>query len=161
MLVYVDDLILASNNSGACSAFKTYLNDYFKLKDLAPLKYFLGIEVSRNSTRLFVSQHKYAMDILAESGLTASKPAAFPMEQNHSLALADGPLLSDPGPYCRLVGHLVYLTITRPDIYYVVHVLTQFMQEPCIQHWDAIIWVLRYLKGAPGQGIFLPANNSL
>ncbi|KAK2997578.1 hypothetical protein RJ639_026059 [Escallonia herrerae] len=80
VLVYVDDLILAGNNITTCSSFKKYLNDCFKLKDLGPLKYFLGIEAARGPRGLFLSQHKYALDILSESGLSASKPAAFPME---------------------------------------------------------------------------------
>ncbi|KAK3009830.1 hypothetical protein RJ639_013955 [Escallonia herrerae] len=127
VLVYVDDLILAGNNSTACSSFKKYLNDCFKLKDLRPLKYFLGIEAACGPRGLFLSHRKYALDILSESGLSTSKPAAFPMEQNHGLALVSGPLLSDPGPYRRLIGRLVHLTITRPDICYAVHVLSQFM----------------------------------
>ncbi|KAK3000960.1 hypothetical protein RJ639_021325 [Escallonia herrerae] len=130
ILVYVDDLILPGNNSTAYSSFKKYLNDCFKLKDLGPLN------------------------------LSASKPAAFPMEQNHGLALAGGPLFSEPGPYRRLIGRLVYLTITRPDICYAVHVLSQFMQSPS-QHWDAALRVLRYLKAAPGQGLFFPADSPL
>ncbi|KAK3034855.1 hypothetical protein RJ639_032310 [Escallonia herrerae] len=161
VLVYVDDLILAGNNSTTCSSFKKYLNDCFKLKDLGPLKYFLGIEAARGPRGLFLSQRKYALDILSESGLSASKPAAFPMEQNHGLALAGGPLLSDPGPYRRLIGRLVYLTITRPDICYAVHVLSQFIQSPHSQHWDAALRVLRYLKAVPGLGLFLPANSPL
>ncbi|KAK3015824.1 hypothetical protein RJ639_005461 [Escallonia herrerae] len=154
VLVYVDDLILAGNNSTACSSFKKYLNDCFKLKDLRPLKYFLGIEAARGLRGLFLSQRKYALDILSESGLSASKPAAFPMEQNHGLALAGGPLLSDPRPYRRLIGRLVYLTSTRPDICYAIHVLSQFMQSPRSQHWDAALRILWYLKAAPGQGLF-------
>ncbi|KAK3021301.1 hypothetical protein RJ639_046872 [Escallonia herrerae] len=161
VLVYVDDLILAGNNSTACSSFKKYLNDCFKLKDLGPLKYFLGIEAARGPRGLFLSQRKYALDILSESGLSASKPAAFPMEQNHGLALAGGPLLSDLGPYRQLIGRLVYLTITRPDICYAVHVLSQFMQSPRSQHWDTALRILRYLKATPGQGLFLPADSPL
>ncbi|KAK3035101.1 hypothetical protein RJ639_032603 [Escallonia herrerae] len=158
VLVYVDDLILAGNNSTPCSSFKLYLNDCFKLKDLGPLKYFLGIEAARGPRGLFLSQCKYALDILSESCLSASKPVAFPMEQNHSLALANGPLLSDPGPYRRLIGRLVYLTITRPDICNAVHVLSQFMQSPRSQHWDAALRVLLYFKAVPLQGLFLPAD---
>ncbi|KAK3039089.1 hypothetical protein RJ639_028835 [Escallonia herrerae] len=161
VLVYVDDLILAGNNSTACSLFKKYLNDCFKLKDLGPLKYFLGIEAASGPRGLFLSQRKYALDILSESGLSATKPAAFLMEQNHGLALACGPLLSDPGPYRRLIGRLVYLTITRPDICYAVHVLSQFMQSPRSQHWDIALRVLQYLKAAPGQGLFLSADSPL
>ncbi|KAK3038017.1 hypothetical protein RJ639_029968 [Escallonia herrerae] len=162
VLVYVDDLILAGNNSTACSSFKKYLNNCFKLKDLGLLKFFWASKQHVDRARgLFLSQRKYAMDILSESGLSATKPAAFPREQNHSLALAGDPLLSDPGPYRRLIGRLVYLTITRPDICYAVHVLSQFMQSPRSQHWDTALRVLRYLKAVPGQGLFLPANSPL
>ncbi|KAK2980512.1 hypothetical protein RJ640_022514 [Escallonia rubra] len=150
VFMYVDDLILVGNNSTACSSFKQYLNDCFKLKDLGPLQYFLGIEAARGPRGLFFSQHKYALDILSESGLSVSNPAAFSMEQNHGLSLADGPLLSDPGPYRRLIGRLVYLTITRPDIFYVVHVLSQFMQSPRSQHWDAALWGFMVSQSRPG-----------
>ncbi|KAK3038938.1 hypothetical protein RJ639_027566 [Escallonia herrerae] len=153
VLVYVDDLILAGNNNTAYSSFKKYLNDCFKLKDLGPLEYILGIEEAHGPLGLFLSQCKYALDILSESDLSASKPVAFPMEQNHGLALPGGPLLPDPGPYRQLIGRLVYLTITRPDIFYVVHVLSQFMQSPLSHHWDATLLVLRYLKATPSQGL--------
>ncbi|KAK2968579.1 hypothetical protein RJ640_009407 [Escallonia rubra] len=144
VLVYVDDLIHAENNNTACSSFKQYLNDCFKLKNLGPFKYFLGIESARGPRGLFFSQCKYALDILSESGLSVSKPAVFPMEQNHGLALADGPLLFDPGPYRRLIGCLVYLTIIRHDICYAVHVLSQFMQFPRSQHWDPALWIYAF-----------------
>lgn len=104
VLVYVDDLILAGNNSDACRHFKKYLNDCFKLKDLGSLKYFLGIEAARSSKGLFLSQRKYALDILSESRLSTAKPIAFPMKQNHGLALADGPIMEDLGSYRRLIG---------------------------------------------------------
>ncbi|KAK2966043.1 hypothetical protein RJ640_014094 [Escallonia rubra] len=122
---------------------------------------FLGLKATHGPRGLFLAQRKYALDILSESSLSASKSVAFPMEQNHGLALANGPLLSDPGPYRRLIGCLVYLTITRPDICYAVHVLSQFMQSPRSQHWDAALRVLQYLKAAPGEGLFLPADSPL
>ncbi|KAK3038738.1 hypothetical protein RJ639_028345 [Escallonia herrerae] len=138
-----------------------YLNDCFKLKDIGPLKYFLGIEAARGPRGLFLSQRKYTLDILFESGLSISKPIAFPMEQNHGLGLAGGPLLFDLGPYRQLIGHLVYLTINRPDICYVVHVLPQFMQSPRSQHWDVALRVSRYLQAASGQGLFLLIDSPL
>jgi len=88
LLVYVDDIILAGNDPQACSVFKTYLNNCFRIKDLGPLKYFLGIEVARGPRGLFLSQRKYALEIVEESGLRGNKPTAFPMEENHKLALA-------------------------------------------------------------------------
>lgn len=153
--------IIAGNDSHAIADLKSHLNKYFHMKDLGRLKYFLGIEVARNSDGLFLCQRKYALDILTEVGLLGSKPDAFPMEQNHKLDLATGPLLSNPERYRRLVGRLIYLTITRPELSYCVHTLAQFMHSPRQEHWDVIIRVLRYLKGNPGQGLFFSCNSNL
>lgn len=131
------------------------------MKDLGVLKYFLGIEVTRSSSSLFLYQHKYALDIISEVGLLGAKPASFPIEQNHTLACASGALLSDPEAYHRLVGRLVYLAVTRPDLTYSVHVLSRFFHEPRQEHWDAALLVVRYLKGTSGQGILLRSDSDL
>ena len=130
LLVYVDDIVLAENDTSACNEFKAYLHDCFSIKDLGPLKYFLGIEVARGPTGLFLGQRKYTLEIVDECGLLGAKPSEFPMDENHKLALATGPLLEDAGRYRRLVGRLIYLAITRPDICYAVYILSQFMQAP-------------------------------
>lgn len=96
-----------------------------------------------------------------ECGMLACKPASFPLEQNHKLALDQSELYSNPSQYRRLIGRLIYLTITRPDLTFSVHVLSQFMQAPRQGHWDAALRVLRYLKSSPGQGIVLPKDNDL
>lgn len=158
MLVYVDDIIISGNDSATLTASKQYLGDCFRMKDLGPLKYFLGLEVARSADGFFVSQRKYTLDIIAEAGLLGSKPAPTPLEQNHNLAMADGPLYSNISQYRRLVGRLIYLAFTRPDLAYVVHVLAQFMHEPRQQHWEAVLRVVRYLKGSPGQGIVLSST---
>ncbi|KAJ3708504.1 hypothetical protein LUZ61_012209 [Rhynchospora tenuis] len=161
ILVYVDDLVIAGNNSDAIVRFKQYLSSTFHMKDLGALKYFLGIEIARNSTGLYLCQRKYTLDIVAECGLLGGKPVAFPIEQNHNLSTASGKLMKDPERYRRLVGRLIYLTITRPDLCYSVHILAQFMHAPLDVHYDAAIRVMRYLKGSPGQGILLRAESDL
>ncbi|RVW82344.1 Retrovirus-related Pol polyprotein from transposon RE2 [Vitis vinifera] len=161
VLVYVDDLIISGNDSAALKTFKAYLSDCFKMKDLGVLKYFLGIEVARSSAGLFLCQRKYTLDIVSEAGLLGAKPCGFSIEQNHRLGLANGELLSNPESYRRLVGRLIYLAVTRPDLAYSVHILSQFMQEPRIEHWEAALRVVRYLKGTPGQGILLRADSDL
>jgi len=161
ILVYVDDIILASNDSIASRTFKTYLHECFSIKDLGPLKYFLGIEVARGPQGLFLCQRKYALEIVDECGLLGAKPASFPMDANHKLAVSTSPFLQDPTRYRRLVGRLIYLTITRPDLTYAVHTLSQFMQEPREDHMDAARRIVRYLKGSAGQGILLPKDNNL
>lgn len=116
LLVYVDDVVIASNDSIAVSNLIQFLNNKFKLKDLGSLKFFLGLEIARNDSGISVSQSKYALEILQDTGLLASKPAKYPMEPNAKFSKTDGELLDDPTQYRRLVGRLLYLTITRPDL---------------------------------------------
>lgn len=155
VLVYVDDLIIAGSDHGAIVRFKTYLSTCFYMKDLGVLKYFLGIDVARGPEGIFLCQRKYSLDILTEAGMLGCKPIDTPMEQNHRLAYASGEPFEHPDQYRRLVGRLVYLSVTRPELSYSVHTLAQFLSDPQVTHWDAELRVLRYLKGSPGQGILL------
>jgi len=107
LLVYVDDIVLVSKNSHACDAFKSYLHSCFSIQDLGPLKYFLGIKVAHGPKGLFLSQCKYALEIVDECGLLGAKPSDFPMEENHKLSLATGPHLADAESYRQLVGGLI------------------------------------------------------
>lgn len=158
ILVYVDDLIITGSNVKATQDFKDYLSSCFRMKDLGALKYFLGIEVARNNTGIYLCQRKYALDIITEAGLLGAKPALFPLEQNHNLALSTSPDIAEPKKYRRLVGRLIYLAVTRPDLAFSVHVLAQFMQQPKDDHWQAALRVVRYLKTDPGQGILLRSH---
>lgn len=128
---------------------------------MGQLKYFLGIEVERSKQGLGLCQRKYALAILEDAGFLGAKPSRFPVDQGLSLTQTNGDLLKDPSQYRRLVGRLIYLTITRPDLVYVVHVLSQFMDKPRQPRLDAAHKVLRYIKQAPGQGIFLPSTGPL
>ncbi|KAJ3685421.1 hypothetical protein LUZ61_014585 [Rhynchospora tenuis] len=161
ILVYVDDLVIAGNSDNAICEFKQYMSNMFHMKDLGHLKYFLGIEIARGPLGLFLCQHKYVLDILAESGLLGAKPAPTPMEQNHRLAESVGGKFKDPEKYRRLIGRLIYLTITRPELCYSVHILAQFMQNPHQTHYEAALRVVRFLKGNPGQGLLLKADGNL
>lgn len=90
-----------------------------------------------------------------------AKPEAFPMEQQPRLTSDDDQVLHNPTKYRRLVGRLIYLTVTRPDIVCAVRTLSQFMGEPRLLHWNATLRLLRYIKSTPGQGLLLPSINSL
>ncbi|CAM8988557.1 unnamed protein product [Rhodiola kirilowii] len=120
-----------------------------------------GLEVARSDNGVFLHQRKYALELLEEHRLTDCKPAKTPMQTKHQLGLSTAPDLVDSLHYRRLVGKLIYLTITRPDLAYPVHILSQFMQKPTEEHLTAALRVLRYVKAAPAQGIFFPSNSDL
>lgn len=161
ILIYVDDIILAGNDSERCRKFKLYLSQHFHIKDLGTPKFFLGVEVARSPSGIFLSQRKYILDILTECGMLGAKPSFFPMQQQHKLSYDSGEPYSDPVQYRRLVGRLIYLTITRPELCYSIHILSQFMQDPRQSHLDVAVRILRYLKQSPGQGILLRTPHSL
>eukprot|EP00258_Populus_trichocarpa_P045856 XP_024461875.1 uncharacterized protein LOC112328334 [Populus trichocarpa] len=160
LLVYVDDIIFASSSMNNITAVKDCLYDRFKIKDLSALRFFLGIEVARSPTGIHICQRKYALDILADSGILGCKPVKIPMEQNSRLCKDEGDCLDNPSTYRRLIGRLLYLTITKPDISYPVQVLSQFMDKPSKTHLTAAHKVLRYIKSAPGQGLSLSASSN-
>uniref|UniRef100_A0A2N9F358 Uncharacterized protein n=1 Tax=Fagus sylvatica TaxID=28930 RepID=A0A2N9F358_FAGSY len=155
LIVYVDDIIISGSDSTDIADLKTYLSKHFHTKDLGALRYFLGIEVARSSQGIFLSQRKYILDLLSETGLLGARPADTPMDSTVKLDGEHGELFSDVGRYRRLVWKLIYLTVTRPDITFVVGVVSQYMHAPRQPHYEAIYRILRYLKGAPGRGLFL------
>jgi len=164
VLVYVDDLLITGNNQALIDDAQKTLHNKFKVKDLGQLRYFLGIEILRSDKGILLNQRKYTLELLSKVGLGGAKPASTPMEMNIKLTTVEydsmvgnvnDPILTYVHSYQQLIGKLIYLTITRPDICFAVQVLSQFMQHPKRSHWDAALRVLRYLKGAPGQGILL------
>lgn len=99
--------------------------------------------------------------MIQEAGLTGCKPSIIPINPKYKLALSTTPILTDPTPYRRLIGKLIYLTVTRPKISYAVHVRSQFMNTPTEEHLQAGHKILRYLKNAPAQGLYYPASQTL
>lgn len=130
---------MGGNNSTLISSFKSYLSRCFHMKDLGVLRYFLGIEVSHGKEVIYLSPKKYALDIVKECGHLGEKPAPTPMEQNHNLARIEGEFYTNRTAYRRLVGRLVYLAVTKPEISSAVHTLAQFLKKPRLKHWEAAI----------------------
>nr|XP_051217850.1 uncharacterized mitochondrial protein AtMg00810-like [Lolium perenne] len=134
------------------SRLKKALACSFEVKDLGYLHYFLGIEVVYGAQGIYLSQRKYVLDLLAETEMLECRPAPTPVEQNLRI-LADSGESVDKGRYQRLVGRLIYLSHTRPDIAYAVSIVSRYMHDPRTSHLDAVYRILRYLKGCPGKGI--------
>ncbi|RVW89893.1 Retrovirus-related Pol polyprotein from transposon TNT 1-94 [Vitis vinifera] len=143
LLVYVDDIVITGSNSALLGQLKTHLSESFHMKDLGPLTYFLGLEVHHSL-----------------SGLQRATSVDTPMELNVKLRKEEGDLLADPSLYRKLVGSLVYLTITRPDISFAVQQVNQFLQTPRHLHLAAVRRIIRYVQGTSTRGLFFPAGNS-
>ncbi|KAL0430656.1 UNVERIFIED_CONTAM: Retrovirus-related Pol polyprotein from transposon RE2 [Sesamum radiatum] len=146
----LNSLILVSNNLPMNS-----------IKDLGPAKYFLGPELARSSHGLQVTRRKYLQDILADTSMLDARPAHTLFPSGLKLVIGDGSLLPDPRKCRRLVGRLLYLNFTRPDISFAVQQLSQFLQAPRTSHWDVGLHVLRYLKGTPSTGLFFSSSSSI
>jgi hypothetical protein len=107
-----------------------------------------------------LSQRKYTLDLLEETGMSACQPTDTPIEGGSKLFVEPDQVPADKGRYQRLVGRLMYLAHTRPDLAYVLSVVSQFMHNPGEQHMNAVMRILRYLKSAPGKGILLKKNDN-
>jgi hypothetical protein len=110
LLVYVDDILIASNYAIVVVQLKTYLDSQFKLKDLGPVRYFLGLEIARSSKGISVSQRKYTLEIMEDVGILGCKPTKCLIDQNLKLSKGERSLLPIPTVYRRLIGGLMYLT---------------------------------------------------
>ncbi|XP_041025307.1 uncharacterized mitochondrial protein AtMg00810-like [Juglans microcarpa x Juglans regia] len=161
VLIYVEYILVAGNDTSQIEFFKGLISTHFKTKDLGSLKYFLRLEVTRFHNGIFLNQHKYALDVLSDSGQLCAHTAHFPMEQHLKLSTEDDDFLPDPCPYRRLVGRLIYLTITRADIVYAINTFSQFMYAPRVPHMAAATRVLCYIKSGPGQSIFFPSSRCM
>jgi hypothetical protein len=159
LIVYVDDMVLTGDDPSEIEDLKKHLATKFEMKDLGELKYFLGIEVARSKQGISLSQRKYTLDLLAEVGMLDCKPVDTPIEANHKLGLAEeDEEMADRGEYQRMVGRLIYLSHTRPDIAYAISIVSQFMHAPSKRHMAAVTRILKYLKGTPGKGLLFSKN---
>lgn len=153
ILVYVDEIMITGNSREYIDQFILQLQSYFPIKDLGELHFFLGLQVKRNSHQLFLSQTKYALDLLEKFNMTGAKPCITPISPHSQLSSSDGTPLSDPSEYRSLVGALQYLTWTRPKIGYAVNQVCLHMQAPTDTHFIAAKRILRYIKSTLDYGI--------
>ncbi|KAJ0703042.1 putative RNA-directed DNA polymerase [Helianthus annuus] len=164
LLVYVDDIIITGNNNNEISQIKKLLSDSFKIKDLGILRYFLGLEIVYNDEGICLNQRKYCLELLSEFGYLGCKPVNTPIELSHVInkkVSEDTRVLNDITNYQKLIGKLIYLSLTRPDISYTVQYLSQFMHKPLMVHLEIALRLLRFLKLSPGKGIMFKKDSSL
>ena len=163
MLVYVDDIIVASSSQEAVDALLRDLEKDFAIKDLGNLHYFLGIQVQRKKGELLLTQERYASDILKRVNMQLCKPVKTPLNTTEKLSVTSGTRLGveDSTRYRSIVGALQYLTLTRPDLSFLVNKVCQFLHSPMTVHWEAVKRILRYVQGTIGLGLKIRKSNSM
>ena len=149
----MDDLIIAGDHTHDIEITKDQLKQVFEITDLGLMHYFLGMQVWQEEERIVLSQTKYALDVLKKFNMSDCKPCNTPCEVGLRLSANSTQKKVDGKLYRQLVGNLLYLTITRPDIAYAVGIVSRYMADPHIEHWKAAKRILRYIKGTYQLGI--------
>ncbi|KAM6554182.1 hypothetical protein CsatB_014944 [Cannabis sativa] len=153
LIVYVDDIIVTGKHIEEIILIKEMLAKEFEVKDLGALRYFLGMEFARSKKGISVSQRKYTLDLLEETGMLGSKPSKTPIELRDKRKMFGGSPV-DKERYQQLVGKLIYLSHTRPDIASAISLVGQYMHNPCQGHLNDVYRILRYLKQTLGKSLF-------
>jgi histone deacetylase 1/2 len=163
VLVYVDDIIVASSSQEATNALLKDLEKEFALKDLGDLHYFLGIEVKRNLDGLVLSQGNYTEDIIKRTGMSNCKTINTLLSSIEKLSATVGDPLGpeDSTRYRSVVGALRYLTLTRLDISFAVNKACRFLHTPTTVHWSAVKRILRYIHGTSKLGLHVRKSKTM
>jgi len=148
-LVYVDDLIFASNNDEMSHEFDQNMSKEFVMSMIGDLSYFLGLQVSQTTTSMFISQAKYLKDMVKRYGMEDCTPMSTPMTIDCKLSKDDDSPPIDATHYRSTIGALLYLTATRPDIMQAIGMVGRFQSTPKQSHLLVVKRILKYLKGTP------------
>jgi hypothetical protein len=159
-LLYVDDLIITGADLDEINRVKRELAASFNMKDLGDLHYFLGIEVICTPKGILISQRHYALDILFRFGMADFKPISMPLDKTVKHR-PDSGSVCDPTRFRRIVGSLIYLTITRPDLSYLVGVISLYMARPTEEHLQSALRILRYVSGTKDRGLLYQAGTAV
>jgi hypothetical protein len=159
LLLYVDDIVLTASTPALLQRLTDRLNSEFAMTDLGDLHFFLSISVQRSADGLHLSQRQYAVDLLRRAGMAECHPTATPVDTHAKLSALEGAPVADPTEYRSLAGALQYLTLTRPDLAYVVQQICLFMHDPWEPHLALIKRVLRYVKGTLDIGLHIGTSS--
>ncbi|GJS61868.1 putative ribonuclease H-like domain-containing protein [Tanacetum coccineum] len=159
--VYVDDIIFGSTKESLSTEFEKLMHKRFQMSSMEELTFFLGLQVEQRKDGIFLSQDKYVGDILQKFGFSSVKSASTPMETHKPLSKdADGTDVY-VHLYRSMIGSLMYLTSSRPDIMFAVCACSRFQVQPKASHLHAVKRIFRYLKGQPTLGLWYPKDSPL
>ncbi|KAL2241729.1 UNVERIFIED_CONTAM: Retrovirus-related Pol polyprotein from transposon TNT 1-94 [Sesamum indicum] len=168
LVLYVDDMLIASPNSHLISVLQKQLCNVFEMKDLGNAKQILGMNISRNREKssILLNQKSYISTVLKKFSMENAKPASVPLAAHFQLSKEQSPKTDsektkmDKIPYSNVIGSIMYLMVcTRPDIAYAISCLSRYMSNPGTPHWEALKHLLRYLRGTIDIGITFSKNS--
>nr|GEW03606.1 putative ribonuclease H-like domain-containing protein [Tanacetum cinerariifolium] len=158
--VYVDDIIFGSTKKELSTEFEKLMHDKFQMSSMRELSFFLGLQVKQKSDGVFISQDKYVAEILKKFNFVTMKTASTPTESNKTLIKDEEAEDVDVHLYRSMIGSLMYLTSSRPDITFVVCACSRFQVTPKTSHLYDVKRIFRYLKGQPKLGLWYPKDSS-
>ncbi|KAI3801965.1 hypothetical protein L1987_30085 [Smallanthus sonchifolius] len=151
--VYVDDIIFGSTNDVLCKEFERVMQDKFEMSSMGEMKFFLGLQVDQSETGIF-HQTNYVGDILSRFSMTDAKPAGTPLAINYGISPDDKGEYIDATLYRAMIGSLMYLTASRPDIMFATCLCARYQSKPKVSHLITVKRIFRYLKGTPDLGLW-------
>ncbi|KAI3810977.1 hypothetical protein L1987_20690 [Smallanthus sonchifolius] len=159
--IYVDDIIFGSTRKKLCKDFEVLMHSKFEMSSMGELNFFLGLQVKHVPNGIFISQSKYVKSILERFKMADCSAARTPMQVHHQLSPDKEGQDTDQHQYRAMIGSLMYLTASRPDIMFAVYLCARFQAAPKVSHLQAVRRILRYLKGAPKLGLWYPKNENV
>ncbi|GJV95540.1 putative ribonuclease H-like domain-containing protein [Tanacetum coccineum] len=157
--VYVDDIIFGSTKKSMCTEFEDCMHKRFQMSSMGELTFFLGLQVKQQPDGIFISQDKYVADILKKFDFWSIRTATTPIESNKPLVKDEDGEDVDVHVYRSMIGSLMYLTASRPDIMFAVCACARFQVTPKASHLNAVKRIFRYLKHQPKLGLWYPRDS--
>ncbi|GJT94872.1 retrovirus-related pol polyprotein from transposon TNT 1-94 [Tanacetum coccineum] len=159
--IYVDDIIFASTDPKDCDRFSTEMSSKFQMSMMGQISFFLGLQISQNPRGIFINQSKYANEILKKFDLHKSDPVDTPMVERTKLDEDLSGIPVDQTQYRSMIGSLMYLTASRPDLVFAVCMCARYQSKPTKKHLEAVKRVFRYLQGTINMGLWYPKDTAM
>ncbi|GJT48188.1 retrovirus-related pol polyprotein from transposon TNT 1-94, partial [Tanacetum coccineum] len=159
--VYVDDIIFAASTPELCDLFAKIMCSKFKMSMMGKISFFLGLQIFQNPRGIFINQSKYALESLKKYGFDSCDPVDTPMVEKSKLDEDKEGKAVDPSHYRGMIGTLLYLTASRPDLQFAICMCARYQARPTEKHLHAVKRIFRYLRGTVNRGLWYPKDSSI
>jgi len=159
--IYVDDIIFAASTQVKCDEFAKIMSEKFRMSMMGKISFFLGLQISQSPRGIFINQSKYALESLKKYGFESCEPVDTPMKEKSKLDEDLNCVPTDPTQYRGMIGTLLYLTSSRPDLQFAICMCARYQAKPTVKHLLAVKRIFRYLRGTVHRGLWYPKDSSI